>query len=127
MKTTKLKRHKTVRYKVVKRKSRRSCSINGNSKYSLKYEKGIEVHARPETMGVMCFKKLEEAEYFTRRHPWLNENFMTLKVIPMGKGKTVDDISVPRKLNDYYNQLGYCHVMQAPRGTICYPAVYVME
>jgi hypothetical protein len=131
MKTTKLKRQKTVRYKVVKKRSRCSCSIHGHSKYSLKYEKETEVHARPETMGVMCFKRLEEAEFFMHRHPWRNENFRILKVIPMGKGTIVDEISVPRQLNEYYHneQVNHCYyqMLPAPCGTICYPAVYVTE
>jgi hypothetical protein len=131
MKTTKLERQKTVRYKVVKRRSRGSCSLNGNSKYSLKYKKETEVHARPETVGVMCFVNFEDAKFFMRRHPWLGEHLMILKVIPMGKGKRIDEISVPRKLNEYYHseQVNHCHfyILPAPRGTICYPAVYVTE
>lgn len=127
MKTIKLKRQKTVRYKVVKKRTRYSCSLNGNSSYALQYEKKTEVHARPETIGVMCFKTYIDAEDFVQGHWWWRENCKIIAVIPMGKGHYEETVGPPRRLKEYYIGALTCYELTPPDGTICYPAVYVVD
>ena len=124
----KLKRQKTIRYKVVKASSRYSCMVHGATKYALKYEPETEVHARPETLGVMCFDTYKNAYRLIHQHHYYRDNCIIIKVIPMGRGKIPILLGSPKRLNEFYT-LG-CENLNhliPPKGTICYPAVYVLE
>jgi hypothetical protein len=122
----KLKRQKKIRFKVVKHRTRYSCVVHGSSKYGLKYDPKTEVHALPETLGVICFTTYKKAYNFIRQHWYYGENCMIIKVIPMGKGSTPQDMGPPSRLHDFYTHGAVSH-MTPPDGTICYPAVYVVD
>ena len=131
MTTHELKRQKTKRYKVVKSKIRYSCAINGRSKYALQYLPGTEVYARSETIGVMCFKNYKWADLFISRNYLYWSHCKIVEVLPMGKGRVPNLIANPSQLDIYYNDrplyIGYYSWMIVPEGTICYPAVYVLN
>lgn len=121
-----LKRQKKIRFKVVKHKTRYSCVVHGKSKYALKYNVDEEVHALSETLGVMCFTTYKLAYAFLRQHWYYANNCMIVRVIPIGRGSTPQDMGPPSRLNDFYSHGSVSH-MVPPDGTICYPAVYVVD
>jgi len=122
---------KCIRYKVVKR-SRCSTVIHGNSKYALKYEKGTDVFARPETVGIMTFKTLSAAwEWASSISFWLGDGAKVLRVQPFGKGHVPISIPSPSRLFEFYKnpeRFRRNHLTQTtPDGTLCYPGVRVLE
>ena len=122
----KLKKQKTIRFKVIKAGSRYSCMVHGANKYALKYDPETEVHARPETLGVMCFDTYKNAKRLIHQHHYYRENCMIVKVIPLGRGSSPRLIGSPQRLDDYYEKDDWYHLIP-PDGTICYPAVYVVD
>ena len=126
------------RYKVIKRLSRSSAMIHGNSKYGLKYLPGRETYAQEGTLGVFVFKTKRAAQEWA--DIWNGESFysreskdlIVVEVTPIGRGKTVvfasscigtEDLDYFYKENqDYY----YSHV-EVPDNTMAYPGVYVCE
>lgn len=128
----KLKRQKTPRYKVVKSRSRYSCIVSGCSIYGIRYEIGKEVYALPDTMGIMCFKTRELALKWINGHYTLALNNIIIEVIPMGRGHIPQSIASPNNLKMYYeDRPRYIRSgkswLDPPKGTICYPAVYVVN
>ena len=123
------------KYKVVK-ENNRSCVVNGNSKYSLVYEKDTNVYAPEGTLGVMVFKSRQEA------HLWLNawnrvalitnELWSIKKVIPIGRGK-VPKLMTRRPISEvmdrFYSNTSREDEVRSfiPKGTICYPGVFVCD
>jgi hypothetical protein len=107
--------------------------INGNSPYGLKYDPDTEVYALPETMGVMCFQSRKWAEKWLKSHWFIGLNNIIVEVIPMGKGHMPKVVANPKKLDLWYNDIkAYRRIhlhpfLTPPDGTICYPAVYVVN
>ena len=127
-----LQRQKIKRFKVIKSRSRYSAVVNGKSQYSLKYEPGTEVYALPETMGIMCFTSHKKADKWIRTHYYYWGNCRIIEVIPMGKGRIPEVIASPQKLALWYNNRDHYRtfnhsLLTPPDGTICYPAVYVVN
>lgn len=124
--------NKVIRYKVVDiRDGRRySCIVDGGP-YRLEYPEDTIVTAPKETLGIMTFETREQAEDF------MASGQRILKVRAIGKGKR------PNRLIHYFAmttmtkllykfELSYArHVSNGstipPLGTICYPAVEVLE
>jgi len=131
--TKKLKMQKKIRYKIIKKRTRYSCAINGSSLYALKYPPKTMVFARPETMGVFCFDTLKSARAFLNRHYYYMKNCKIVKVLPIGKGTMRDEIYLINQMKEMYNDLmknspvDYGYLMSAPYGTMSYPGVYVIE
>jgi hypothetical protein len=128
----KLSRQKTIRYKVIKGKSRNSAIINGNNKYALNYPPGADVYALPETIGVMTFRTHRSAAKWIRKCFPYYIDLIIIKVIPIGRGYVPRDIPSPYKIKLYYKNPGtYFDAwglwLHPPRNTICYPAVHVLK
>ena len=127
------------KYKVIKRKSRMSAIINGNSKYAREYIKGDCVYAHGESMGIMVFNTLSAAESFA--DSWNNgspfdesKDLIIVRVRPIGRGHTViwisDDIS-SKGIDKFYK---FCSqgdnetpFAEAPNNTMAYPGVEVLD
>ena len=112
-----------VRWKVV---TRERTSFVAEGKYKLKYRKGAIVHALPNTVGIFTFKTKAQAEELMNLVPGL-----ILKVRPIGRGKTPKAISAwtsAENLNEFY-RTGMRNGVDPipPDGTICYPAVEVLD
>ncbi len=127
-----LKRQKVSRWKVVKSNTRYSCMVHGSSPYAIRYEAGKEVYALPETLGIMCFKSQRLAEMWMCSHYSIDYNNILIEVIPMGRGRIPSGIASPFKLKLYYEDRpqyirGNHNILTPPKGTICYPAVYVVN
>lgn len=128
-------RGKKVRYKVIKRRTRKSALINGNSRFSLTYEKGRDVFAREDTLGVFVFTNRKSAE------DWLwnfdidheEEELILVRVIPIGRGKTPNSIASgvrTENLEYFYKdeEEGYWTLFNTPPDqTLCYPGVHVLD
>lgn len=131
MNTQKLKRQKNIRYKVIKQRSRYSCSINGNSPFAIKYVKGKEIYALPYTLGIMTFETLSNAQAWLASSYYYIETLKIIKVIPIGRGRRVQEIVSPSRLKEFYGNdpslIDEFNKYSAPHGTICYPGVYVMS
>jgi len=131
MNQKKLKMWKTPRYKIVKRKTRYSCIIPGSSKYGIKYLPGKVVYALPGTLGIMTFKIKTAAQNWRYSHYTIENNTLIIKVLPMGRGIVEPAIAFPDDIKMFYEDIkGYSNLhnrILPPKGTICYPAVYVVD
>jgi hypothetical protein len=126
--TKKLTMQKKIRYKVVKKRTRYGCTIHGSSLYALKYTTKTMVFARPETIGVICFDTLDNAERFITRYHLYDDTCKIVEVLPIGRGRRNPILYSTRHLNYLYNGgLDESYEMVPPRGTVCYPGVYVTE
>ena len=122
------------KYKVVKRKSRMSCMINGNSKYARQYLDGEKVYAHGNSLGVMVFETLDSADNFASIWNDYNnlrsaKDLVILKVIPIGRGKRVVWIARgidTMTLDNFYSTKHTCFRSQAPDRTMAYPGVEVI-
>lgn len=120
-----------IRYKVVKRKTRTSALVNGNSTYALKYLSGTKVFARPETLGIMTFENKRYAEGWSRRMDCCYiKSLMVIKVETIGRGKIpqlICDNFSASALKRFYKKYDDFRTLYPPDGTTCYPGVRVLE
>ena len=118
------------KFKVVKSRTNKSCIVNGNSKFSLTYEKDTNVYATEGTLGIMVFKTKVDAQLWMGE--WLSggTKWKIKRVIPIGRGKTPDQICEFVSTVDlelfYEGYLGDAQDDIVP-GTICYPGVFVID
>ena len=125
------------KWKIV-REDRSSCFAKG--KYRRYYYKGIIIEADPDTLGVMVFDNMAQALSFSAYAP---VEFLLLAVEPIGKGIrpknlcyrmreiNMDDFYIYKRMNFFARRssklLLSVQTMPPPRGTICYPAVKVLD
>ena len=112
-----------IRYKAVS-DTYKSCIIPYQSPYSLSYKIGETVKANKNTLGIMCFKTLKDAQKF-----W---NGKILRVKTIGRGKNPKAISMPttENLRNFYGKRSHSEwfgIIPPPKGTLCYPAVKVLS
>ena len=136
-----MKRQKKVRFKVVKRRTRMSAIINGNSSYARRYVAGQEVYATPGTLGIFVFKNKtaawDWADCWVRRRNgywWYEKDLIVIPVLPIGRGSNIEHASLhvdSDRLADFYrtpdserSSLVYAEV---PDRTMAFPGVYVLE
>ncbi len=122
-----------VKYKVVKRKSRMSAMVNGNSKYARRYIDGRDVYARHDTLGIMVFETLTAADDFIS---WWDiapyqphKDLIILRVLPIGRGKKVRRIAADVDtdvIDRFYRNVDNIIVGEAPDRTMAYPGVHVI-
>lgn len=122
-----------IKYKVVKRRSRMSAMINGNSKYARRYLDGEAVYAHGETFGIFVFETLGEAESWAAA--WFQgydecKDLIVLKVIPIGRGKKLSFIADgvdTETLDNFYGEPEEDRVYTyPPNRTMAYPGVHVL-
>lgn len=119
---------KKYKFKVVKKKSRRSAMINGNSKYSLIYEKGSEVFAMDGTLGVFVFRLRTDAQRWV--DSFLTPDLMIVRVLPIERGKSPYIIApevTSYGLNRFYKDSSAHYSYFISESTMCYPGVYVID
>jgi len=120
------------KYKVVKRKSRMSAMINGNSKYARRYLDGEKVYAHGNSLGILLFETLEAADDWASYWHRVKEakvDFIILKVIPIGRGKRIEWVSSgidTEDLDYFYSNKETTFRIMAPRRTMAYPGVEVI-
>ena len=113
-----------IRYKLT-RPNRSSCTIHGKSPFCQKYLKGKIITADPQTLGIFTFKTKKEAMFFRWFSTWL-----ILKVQPIGRGtvpKLISHNTDKRSLIRFFKELSGRIRIKPPKGTICYPAVKVLD
>ncbi len=127
-----VKKQSKHRWKVVKKSNRNSIIIDNRSPYCLTYLPDTIVTAPQGTIGIMTFETKHQAEsWWGTRY----DNYLIIKVIPMGRGRRPERISievVTRMLRRFYNKdedkFSYgVPTMSPPEGTLCYPAVQVID
>ena len=144
-----------IRYKVVYKKGRFSTNVglymeehdgeridrrsHINRFIASIYTKGTVVKAYPGSVGIFTFKTRKDAEEFIYREATIDEDFIILRVKPIGRGKKPDKILAwAISILGNYNFLeGYFNgefsllesedLMEPYKGTICYPAVEVLD
>ena len=132
-------RQKKVRYKVVKRRTRMSSIINGNSLYARRYIKGQEVYATPGTLGIFVFTDKttarEWADCWVRQrdgYTWKERDLIVIPVLPIGRGSNIvhasseidsDSLKSFYDANDEWDKI-YAEV---PDNTMAFPGVYVLD
>jgi hypothetical protein len=125
-------------YKVVVKRKRWSAvayteqvdDANNGRKYCLKYKKGSIVGAIPKTMGIFCFEKKEQAERFADGldYSWSCPYWhKVIKVRGRGKPYRPRIIGYADYIDAFYQSKRKQHVQRAWQGTICFPAVEVLE
>jgi hypothetical protein len=121
------------KFKVVKKRTRMSAIVHGNSKYALKYPKGETVYAMDGTNGVFTFTNKAAAQaWIDVRQSSPNcsesEELIILTVIPVARGKKIDIISseiTTKDLDAYYKGEGT--LMEGLDSVMGYPAVLVLD
>jgi len=132
---TKERKRMKIKYKVVKCKTRMSAMINGNSKYSNRYENGDNVYAFDGSLGIFVFETLTEAVKWMQA--WndavfseVTKDLTILDVVPLGRGKRVRFISNDidtNALDQFYDEDGGgCVLGSPPDRSITYPGVHVI-
>jgi hypothetical protein len=107
--------------------------VNGNSKFSLLYEKDQNVYAPEGTLGIMVFKTKKDAERWILSWRETGVRWKIKRVIPIGRGSTPVEISawaLTEDLEDFYNseyRLDKASLEPPLPGCICYPAVFVID
>jgi hypothetical protein len=125
------------KYKVIKRRTRTSAILHGNSKYARKYLPGDIVTAMEGTHGIFVFKTKAAAEdwasIWNGYHSIDGEkDLIVVPVIPIGRGRTLVFVCSgieSNLLDEYYASDDdlYGTTGEAPDNTMGYPAVYVLE
>jgi hypothetical protein len=135
------------KYKVIKKKSRMSAVVNGNSKYAIRYLKGYNAYAREGTLGIMVFDTRGMAQFFMNNisgvgfdykpfydnNPFYKTNpYTIIRVLPIGRGKTIHEISpevTTIDLDSFYNNniLSFIPTTYPPDETMVYPGVFVVD
>jgi len=125
-----------VKFKAVRVIGKLRVSAFAEGNYNLDYPMGAIVRAREGTLGVAVFGRRSEAEKFCRTK-FVNNSFEIVRVLPIGRGRTVRKVS--RSQSAYMLDIFYGSVqniklysdsftsMLSPPGTIFYPAVEVLE
>ena len=136
-----------IAYKVL-RYDRTSCITTGV--LSLRYKKGATVRARESTMGIFCFERKKDADRFKQSAIVAGTIVAgtVVKVRPIGRGLRPAYISSgwpwSSQILRWYRELKKLGVnirsrvsmlkkernvvfCTTPNGTICYPAVEVLE
>jgi hypothetical protein len=120
-----MKANKTIRWKVILNKSRKSNVIIGD--YCLLYIKNKITKAPNGTLGIFCFTTKKYAKQWAlEQSNWVK----IIKVITYGKSKIpqriADSTSTDGLIQWYKNyKKSTCTYIQP--GTICYPAVMPLE
>lgn len=121
------------KYKVVKRKTRISAMVNGNSKYARKYEDGDSVYAGVDTLGILVFETLATAADWA--WVWNNgygseyKDLIVLEVYPIGRGKRVRFVApdpVTESIDNFYKGYPSQIESECPDRTMAYPGVHVI-
>lgn len=92
------------------------------------YYKGRTITAHKASVGILCFKRLRDAEDFKSRYKGLSK---IIKVEGIGKGNT--KLILERAMGSYMRGAMESHFgdiydeMDAPHGTIAYRSVKVLE
>ena len=128
-----------IRYKVVIRKTRESIigmlhNRPKKSSYILKYKKGTIVTAPKNTVGILVFKTLSNAEKFMEIYSDPTY-YKILKIEGIGKGKTIKRLFsdgdswgfFTSLVVSVFNENPMMQKMSAPVGTMAYKAVRVLE
>ena len=128
---------KRYKYKVVKAGNNTSFVVGDGNMFALEYIEGEITEGVKGSIGVMVFNKLSQAEHFIQkqRHHIYRSTAKILRVIPIGRGKTVNKVSLyvdEKGLSDYYRYYyklnpNHTSAWEAPDGTMCYPAVFVVK
>ena len=122
-----------IKYKVVQPFTRTSIGIPPEDKYAKKYKKGTKVEAKSYTLGIFVFKRRKDAEFFERCNPGI-----IIRVKPIGRGKTPKyrintchtkyfDLRRLRRAKVKALYIETLPLETLPPGTICYPAVEVLD
>ena len=115
-----------IRFKLT-RKDRTSCLIHPKSKFCKRYLRASVVEADPQTLGIFTYKTRQQAEDY--REYW-QRDWLILRVKPIGYGKVPKEISVylsQRSIICFIKKLASMISTTPPYGTICYPAVRVLD
>lgn len=142
-----------VKFKIVKvvRKSIKVAKSDLNSRYiscfaegrhQRAYENNEIVEAEPGSLGIMTFEKRSQATEFITNHDLFPHNLLIKHVLPIGKGKKpplISKLMSQEGLHEFYQR--YAHFKKEwitvplkdtplntpPEGTLCYPAVKVLD
>lgn len=142
-----------VKFKIVKviRKSIKVAKSNLNSyyvscfaegRYQRAYENNEIVEAEPGSLGIMVFEKRNQATEFITNHDLFPHSLLIKHVLPIGKGKKpplISKLMNQEGLHEFYYR--YAHFKKEwitvplkttplntpPEGTMCYPAVRVLD
>jgi len=110
-----------------------SAMLSEDSPFMLKYYPGQITKAIPNTMGIILFERLYQAENFIHFNCLNLELYKIRRVFPIGKKTIPDEVSELGYINIFYSvkhnpvteMVHNSPISLPPIGTICYPAVIV--
>lgn len=134
---------KKTKFKVVHYKTRKGTNWTLNSdqtldptllgdplKYVNIYTKGETIHAVKSTLGIFVFHTRKQAKAFIAKYV-IKHITKILRVRPIGRGKVPKVIvqagACHTHIIDFYIDLYQVITTNPPTGTICYPAVEVLD
>jgi len=116
-----------IAYKVVQ-EGKRISRVIGHSRsiFVLKYKKGETVQAPEGTAGIFCFKRKKDAEDWAFGTMSRFGEYEIIKV--KGKGKPCyPEYILPHSYTRKFRFWKKYGVYYPPQGTVCFPAVKVLE
>ncbi len=126
-----------VKFKAVRIVKRKRLSIFTRGSYTLDYPENSVVRAIEGTLGVAVFKTRKQSEEFLKKTLGPYQSFKTIRVRPIGRGRTVKyvcDYPSEAALNKFYSYssyrkrlAGFRRLSTPPPGTIFYPEVEVLD
>jgi len=123
-----------VKFKVVRKIGERRKSAFTRGNYSLDYPENSIVKARKGTLGIAVFRTRKQAREFLEKSHGFYLFFKTIRVCPIGRGKTVKYIcDYPSEpfLDKFYScrrrRDSFFRLAISPPGTMFYPAVEVLD
>lgn len=115
-----------IRFKLT-RKDRTSCLIHPKSQFCKRYLKDTVVKADPQTPGIFLYKTRRQAKDYKR---YWQRDWLILRVETIGPGavpKKVSRLITQRSIISFSKKFASMCSMVPPGGTICYPAVRVLD
>jgi len=130
-----------IRYKVVTNQRESVIAYKRLDELTLTYKKGTTVKAVEGSVGILCFEKRCQAEFFSS--PGLATRAKSTQIIrveTIGRGKRIKWLLKLKYLNEFkeftvkdiisgsvFSRNGYSVSMRAPVGTLAYKAVKVLD
>ena len=123
-----------IAYKVVLNSGRKSVFAKG--RYKMEYHPFVPVYTVPGTIGLLCFKRKDQAEEFLRLSRHLHPYKNLIRIVKVwGRGAMKSPLYVASyqdewSLSDWYDSYYVTDVtenMNPPHGTIAFQCVTAIE
>ena len=120
-----------IKYKVVTYDYKSVAVLSTDAAYRITYTDTGVITAPRGTLGIFCFNSIHDVRMWTKScNYWTVHIPKLLRVLPIGPGRTpkyIADIFMNVSLSTFYDKNYEHSFFGPPEGTICYPAVIVLD